>query len=237
MNVRSKTYIVPLSYICDKMSLGAYDFGVDVGDRLLQTWPSVVDSQCVRGLNAYMASQEPELYERLAAAGFPVLDSRLDHGTDLMHNLLERAGGHYVDTGATKLLADGDCGIKANVEPVAFTETGLRFSDGSNLDVGAIIWCTGFADTNVRAVTAEVLGGGPSAEDIAARLDATWGLDEEGEIRGLWKRQLNIDDYWLMGGFTSQHRWHSKTLALQIKAKLEGILPPAYRKTPKTKGQ
>lgn len=180
-----------------------------------------------------MASQEPDRYAKLAAAGFPVLDSRLDHGTDLLHHLLERAGGHYVDTGATELLAEGKCGIKANVEPVAFTETGLRFSDGSTMDADAIIWCTGFADTNVRAVTAEVLGGRPNAEDMASRLDATWGLDEEGEVRGLWKRQLKIDNYWVMAGYTSQHRWHSKTLALQIKAELEGILPPAYRETPK----
>lgn len=206
-----------------------------MGDRLFQTWPSVVDSQFARGLNAQMAAQEPDRYEKLAAAGFPVLESRSDHGTDLMHNLLERAGGHYVDTGATRLLADGDCSIKSNVEPMAFKETGLRFSDVSNIEVDAIVWCTGFADTNVRAVAAEHLGGGPDAEDIASRLDATWGLDEEGEIRGLWKRQLNIDNYWLMGGFTSQHRWHSRTLALQIKAELAGILPPAYRETPKAK--
>lgn len=39
----SKTYIIPLSYVCDKMSLGAYEFGVEVGDRLFQTWPPVVD--------------------------------------------------------------------------------------------------------------------------------------------------------------------------------------------------
>lgn len=237
MNVRSKTYVIPLSYVCDKKSLGAYDFGVEVGDRIFQTWPPVVDSQAGRGLNAHMASLEPDRYAKLAAAGFPVLDSRLDHGTDLLHHLLERAGGHYVDTGATQLLVEGKCGIKANVEPVAFTETGLRFSDGSTMDVDAIIWCTGFADTNVRAVAAEVLGGGPNAEDIASRLDATWGLDEEGEIRGLWKRQLKIDNYWVMAGYTSQHRWHSKTLALQIKAELEGILPPAYRETPRVKGE
>lgn len=35
-----------------------------------------------------------------------------------------------------------------------------------------------------------------------------------------------------MGGYTQQHRWHSQTLGLQIKAELEGVLPPAHRKTP-----
>ncbi|KUI67911.1 putative indole-3-pyruvate monooxygenase YUCCA10 [Cytospora mali] len=238
MNVRSPTYMTPVSYLTQKMSLGIYDdLGVAAGDRLFQTWPSVVDSLCGRGFFAHMASQEPERYAKLAAAGFPVLDSRLGQGTDLTHNLLERAGGHYVDVGGTRLLEEGECGVKANVEPVAFTETGLRFSDGSGVDVDAIVWCTGFADKNVRAVAAEILGGGQSAEDIASRLDDTWGLDEEGEIRGLWKRQLRVDNYWVMGGFTSHHRWHSRVLALQIKAELEGVLPPAYREIPEVKAR
>lgn len=70
------------------------------------------------------------------------------------------------------------------------------------------------------------------AREIASRLDGTWGIDEEGEIRGMWKRHSRMDNFWIMGGFTSQHRWFSRTLALQIKAKLEGVLPPAYRETP-----
>jgi hypothetical protein len=44
----------------------------------------------------------------------------------------------------------------------------------------------------------------------------------------MWKRHSKVDNYWFMGGFTQQHRWHSRTLALQIKASLEGVLPPPY---------
>lgn len=231
MNVRSPTYIVPLSYVCDKMSLGAYDLGVDFADRMLQTGPSAVDTQLAKGLFAMFGAKEPERYTALAKAGFPVLDST-HPDTDLMSNLLERAGGHYVDTDGTKLLAEGKAGIKAMVEPVAFTEDGLRFSDGSTLATDAVIWCTGFSDKCSPAVTAEVLGGGPEAEDIAARLDATWGLDDEGELRGMWKRHPKVENYYTFGGFTSQHRFYSRITALQIKAALEGILPPAYRDTP-----
>jgi hypothetical protein len=67
--------------------------------------------------------------------------------------------------------------------------------------------------------------------DTASRLDATWGIDSEGEIRGIWKRHLRLENYWVMGGATQHHRWHSRTLALQIKVALENILPPAYRET------
>jgi hypothetical protein len=163
-----------------------------------------------------------------------------------MQNLIERGGGHYVDVGGTKLLEEGKVGIKAHVEPVGYTATGLQFSDGSCVDADAIIWCTGFADKNVHDTAAEVLGGSLGQEsgarngtvqnlgsqEIAARVDATWGVDAEGEIRGLWKRQSRLDNFWVMGGYTQQHRWHSRTLALQIKAALEDILPPAYLETP-----
>jgi cation diffusion facilitator CzcD-associated flavoprotein CzcO len=126
MNVRSPTYIVPIDYICHKMSLGAYDFGVEAADNLFMTLPTSIDGQLSRGLFATFASQEPKRYEALKAVGFPVLDSS-HHTSSLMHHLLEKAGGHYVDVGGTKLLEEGKAGIKADVEPVAYTATGLRF--------------------------------------------------------------------------------------------------------------
>ncbi|KAJ0422217.1 monooxygenase [Aspergillus carlsbadensis] len=246
---RSPTYIVPLDYVCHPVSLGAYDSGVDNADKLFLSLPSIVDGQLGRGLFAAFASAEPERYAKLSATGFPVLDSR-DPSCALMHNLLERAGGHYVDVGGTKLIEEGKVGFKAGVEPVAYTETGLRFSDGSCLDTDAVIWCTGFNDSNVVETAAEILGGrldpesNPTSSDeatknhtltpaeIASRLDTTWGIDAEGEIRGMWKRHLRAENIWIMGGYTQQHRWHSRTLALQIKAEIEGVLPEAYRRTP-----
>ena len=237
----------PVDYVCDKRALGMYDFSVEAADRMMLTLPTAVDGQLGRNLFAMFASQEPERYAALAAAGFPVLDST-DPDQALFYNLLESCGGHYTDIGGTRFIAEGEVGLKALVEPVAYTATGLRFSDDSVADADAIVWCTGYADKDVRAVTAAILGGdddngtsnegtggndgdlsGPS--DIAARLDTTWGVDAEGEIRGMWKRHYRLDNYWVMGGHAQQHRWHSRTLALQIKAALEGILPPAYRDT------
>jgi hypothetical protein len=244
MVVRSRTYIVPIEYAYDRRGLGVYDHdGTKVGDKLLMTLPTWVDAHLGRGLFAQLAAEEPDRYAALAAAGFPFIDSRHPEAV-LAHYLVERAGGHYVDIGGTKLIAERQVGLKAGVEPVAYTETGLRFSDGSTADADAVVWCTGFADKDARHTAAEILGGGSAGTrdglssnmlgpvDIAARLDATWGVDAEGEIRGMWKRHLRVDNYWIMGGHTQQHRWYSRILALQIKADLEGILPPAYRDTP-----
>ncbi|KAK2130420.1 hypothetical protein NOF04DRAFT_1345115 [Fusarium oxysporum II5] len=239
MVVRSPTYICPFEYICNDVSLGAYNFDVARGDRMFLMLPSAVEGQLARNLFRVLASKEPDRYTTVKEAGFPVLDSA-DPNQALFSNLIEKAGGHYVDVGATDIIARGKASVKAGVEPIAFTQSGLRFSDGSSAAADAVIWCTGFADRDVRSVAADILGGekhtasderilGP--REIADRLDATWGVDSEGEIRGMWKRHLRLVNYWVMGGYTQQHRWHSRTLALQIKAALEGILPPAYRET------
>lgn len=249
INARSPTYVVPVEYIFSAGSMGLYDAaGVAAADVLLMSGPTAVGASLAQAGFARLAAAEPDRYAPLAAAGFDVFDARDPRGS-LVDHLLGRVGGHYVDIGATRLLAERRVAVRARAEPAAFTPAGLRFSDGVVVDADAVIWCTGFRDKNARTTAAEILGGEGGAQDggsaaapqegrvlgpadIAARLDATWGIDSEGEVRGLWKRQLRIDNYWLMGGFTQQHRWYSRMLALQIKAELEGILPPAYRDTP-----
>ncbi|CAG7559491.1 unnamed protein product [Fusarium equiseti] len=213
MNIRSPTYIVPVGYTRDIWSLGAYDLGVAVADRMFLTLPAVT----------------------LRKAGFPILNSA-DQSQALWSNLIERPGGHYIDTGGTEILAQGKAGIKAGVEPTAFTETGLLLSDRRTVDADAVIRCTRFADHDVCDTAIDILGNqatdsesllGP--REIATRFAATWGVGSEGGIRGMWKHHLHLKNYWVTGGFTVQHRWYPRVLALQIKAALEGILPPAYR--------
>ncbi|KAI3399133.1 hypothetical protein diail_7712 [Diaporthe ilicicola] len=180
MNARSPTYIVPLEYVCHKMSLGAYNSpaGAEAVDKMLLALPVTVGSQLNKGLYAALASQEPDRYAKLAKAGFPVFDSA-HPDADLMSNLVESAGGHYVDVGTTKLIEDGKVGVRAGAEPVAYTATGVRFSDGTTLDTDAVIWCTGFADREARVLASTIL-----PPETAARLDGTWGVDGEGGDKG-----------------------------------------------------
>lgn len=179
----------------------------------------------------------------MSQAGFPVIDSR-DPDVDIQHHLVERGGGHYVDVGGTKLISEGKVAVRGLVGPVGYTENGLRLSDGSRLDADAVIWCTGFADKDGRVTAREMLGesgdsggsGGSGVlgpQDIVARLDASWGVDAEGEVRGMWKRHLRMENFWAMGGNMQHQRWWSRPLAQQIKLALDGALPPAYRETPK----
>lgn len=162
-------------------------------------------------------------YSGLAKAGFLVTDSTQ---SDLMAHLLGRHGGHYVDMGGTEFITSKKVSIRSGVTPVSYTTTGLQLSDGSALDSDAIIWCTGFRDLDVRTVVACILGEG--GEAVEAKMETTWGLDCEGETRGMFKRQSKLKNFWVMGGGAAHHRWYSKALALQIKGALEGVLPEAY---------
>lgn len=246
MVARSPTYIFPWDYALAPQGLGVYEVTpTDLADKLQMSGPNAIGGQLAMALHTHLAHQEKDRYKALAETGFPVYDSTEPGKGDLMHHLLERGGGHFNDIGdGVKMLVDGICAVKGNVEPVEYSPTGLKLSDGSTVDADAIVWCTGFADKD-PSVTAEILGGktfhdeeaskdvlGP--RDVAILRDAIWGVDKEGEVRGVWKRHRRVNKYWTHGGTTAHHRYYSKFLALQIKAEIEGILPEAYRDSPET---
>ncbi|KAK3939378.1 hypothetical protein QBC46DRAFT_459705 [Diplogelasinospora grovesii] len=243
MIARSPTYMFPWQYALNPAGLGIYEhMPVEVADSLTMTGPTGVGGQMLRGLHASLASAEPDRYKKLREAGYPVMDSTYPDG-DLMFHIVERAGGHVNEIGeALDMIVDGRVKVKGGVEPVAYTEEGLKLSDGSEVNADAILWCTGFADRNIKKVIAGMLGDNEGvtddegmilgAREIADRMDATWGIDNEGEIRGMWKRHLKMENFWVVGGTAAMHRYCSRFAALQIKAQLEGILPEAYRYIP-----
>ncbi|KAK0744863.1 hypothetical protein B0T21DRAFT_407937 [Apiosordaria backusii] len=60
-------------------------------------------------------------------------------------------------------------------------------------------------------------------EKAGFRLKEVWGIDEEGELRSIWRRSGH-PGYWLAGGNFALCRYYSRMLALQIKAIEEGIM-------------
>jgi len=255
MSVRSSTYIVPESYFFQPIGLGMFDaLPTAAADILSQTGPMVVDGHLMGNLLHHLALSEPERYAPLRQIGFPVTDSA-DISESLICNLVERAGGHYVDIGGTVPLEQKKAGFVTGT-PVEWTERGLKYADGKVVEADGVVWCTGFADQNVRDTLSEILGDNSSssssqgekgekpeqgegregeevlgAKEIAARAEATWGVDAEGEIRGMWKRHERMERFWVMGGGTGHHRWFSQFVAMQIRLDLEGLLPEAYRET------
>ncbi|KAK1996531.1 FAD/NAD(P)-binding domain-containing protein [Colletotrichum falcatum] len=231
---RSETYVVPMTYFLHPMALGMYDvMPMEDADLMFNGSPLAVGGNLLRLVHRIQAEQEPHRYDEARKAGLRVQDSLT--GGDLIINLVDRCGGHFVDMGnGIELIAKNKVGIRSGVVPKAYTPEGLVLSDGSTLETDAVVWCTGFGHTDGRRNLAGVLGAGYEA--VAGKLEPTWGVDAEGETRGLWKRHPGVENLWIFSGGTGQHRWYSKVIALQIKGVLEGFLPDAYRETPSPRG-
>jgi len=106
--------------------------------------------------------------------------------------------------------------VKSGVEITEFKETGVRYSDGSEQEVDAVIFATGFQNTK------------PSMEmtfgkEIIGRTKRVWGMDEEGEISGSY-RPTGHPGLWFATGDFANARVQSKQLALQLKAQQLGLL-------------
>jgi hypothetical protein len=247
MIARSPTYIFPWDYALFPDGLGLYEkIPTDAADKILMSGPAAVGGQLVRDSYAHAAAtKDKDRYKPLLEKGFPVYDST--QGGDLVHHLMEAGGKHFNDIGeGIRYIVEGKVAVRGLVQPTAYTENGLVLSDGSTVEADSIIWATGFDSDKDRSTTAEVLGNekflgdndagdadsvlGP--EDVSAMRDGIWGVDKEGELRGMFKRHYRVPNYYIFGGTTAHHRYHSKHVAQLIKASLEGVLPEAYRDTP-----
>ena len=69
--------------------------------------------------------------------------------------------------------------IKSDSSIAAYTPNGLEFADGSILEADIVVYATGF-EKDIGESSAHIVG-----EKVAASLQPFWGVDEEGEQRGL----------------------------------------------------
>lgn len=101
-----------------------------------------------------------------------------------------------------------------------FTSEGVVLTGGIEQKYDLVVMATGFSNTidSVR----RTLG-----EDVASRCKPIWGMDEEGELNSAW-RNCGVQGLWIMVGTLQHGRYHSKKVALRIKAMLEGIANEPY---------
>ncbi len=175
--------------------------------------------------------RDADFYADLEKAGF-MLDFG-DDGSGLFLKYLRRASGYYIDVGASQLIIDGKIKLRSRVGIDQITETGVRLSDGSELPADLIVYATGYGSMN--GWVADLI-----SQEVADTVGKCWGLGSdtakdpgpwEGEQRNMWKptAQPNL---WFHGGNLHQSRHYSQYLALQLKARLEGLDTPLYGPQP-----
>ncbi|MDO5492250.1 MAG: NAD(P)/FAD-dependent oxidoreductase [Nesterenkonia sp.] len=230
---RSSTHISRSESLMDLVlgplySEDAVEAGVDTdrADRLFASWPYRLLPEVQRPAFDAMRERDSEFYRALEDAGF-----RLDFGEDgsgLFMKYLRRGSGYYIDVGASQLVIDGDIAL-ASGQVDHLTEDAVVLEDGTRLPADLVVYATGYGSMNQWL--ADIVS--PEVADAVGRC---WGYGSdttrdpgpwEGELRNMWK-PTNVETLWIHGGNLHQSRHYSKYLALQLKARYEGLDTPVY---------
>ncbi|CAL1707713.1 unnamed protein product [Somion occarium] len=179
---------------------------VEVGDFKFGTVPFGLRKKVMQGLQAEMWKEEEELHAKLGEKGVSLWMGPEGEGQFIM--VYGRGGG--LDVGGADLIASGDIKVKQGVEPVAFKEKTLVFSDGSELEADVVIMATGYR--KMREVNTDLFG-----EDVINRTSQVAGYDEEGELRGAYRPSGHPGLWFAVADFWTT-RMYSKHLAIQLKA-------------------
>ena len=195
-------------------------------DLIFASLPYRIMNTFQRPVYDKIRQDDAEFYAGLAKAGF-----RLDFGDDdsgLFMKYLRRGSGYYIDIGASQLIIDGKIRLVAGqVEEI--TPTGVKLDNGEALPADVIVYATGYNSMN--GFLADLID-----QETADKVGKVWGLGSnttkdpgpwEGEQRNMWK-PTQQPSLWFHGGNLHQSRHYSQFLALQLKARYEGLPTPVY---------
>lgn len=185
----------------------------EIADLISQSMPWKLLNMTLQQQTRRIAILEKDVRSSLKEAGF-----KIDYGyggTGLVGKYHRRGGGYYIDVGCSKLISEGKISIKSG-QIEKFTEDGVIFSDGSEINnLAIVVLATGYS--NMKDSARKIFG-----NKVADRLHPVWGLDNEGEIKVMW-RDSGHPNFWYMGGNLSLTRFFSKKLALKIIAQERGF--------------
>jgi len=235
---RSATTVVKASALKRLAERGPYSedaiaAGIDVerADLLTASRPFRVQEGVDRANCQRIQREDSDFYSRLRATGF-LLDFGEDE-TAIAGKYMRRASGYYIDVGASDLIIEGDIKVLSGLEVAKLRQNSLVLSDGTEVPADAIIYATGYGPMDGWV---EML----ISKEVAQKVGRCWGLGSgtagdpgpwEGELRNMWKPTAQ-EGLWFHGGNLAQSRFYSLHLALQIKARMEGLQTPVYRPEP-----
>ncbi|QFS83419.1 putative oxidoreductase CzcO [Roseivivax sp. THAF40] len=230
---RSTTHIVRSDTLMD-IGLGALyseeavagGVTTEKADMIFASLPYRILHEFQIPLYEQMKERDKDFYDGLEKAGF-----RLDWGADgsgLFMKYLRRGSGYYIDVGASQLIIDGKIKL-AHGKVKEYSETGVVLEDGTELPADLVVLATGYGSMNGWA--ADLI-----SQEVADKVGKCWGLGSdtpkdpgpwEGEQRNMWK-PTQQEALWFHGGNLHQSRHYSLYLALQLKARMEGLETPVY---------
>jgi putative flavoprotein involved in K+ transport len=203
---------------------------VDVADLIGASVPYAILHESQIATTNRIREVDADFYRRLVDAGF-LLDFGPD-GSGITMKFLRRFSGYYIDIGASELIIEGRIRL-ATGQVTEITEDGVRMADGREIPADLIVYATGYGSAN--SFVADLVD-----EATADRVGKCWGLGSgtekdpgpwEGELRNMWK-PTQQEALWFHGGNMHQSRHYSQFLALQLKARKEGIETPVYNLAP-----
>ena len=214
---RSPTCVVSL-VPSGTMVYALYSEGPPIEDMDLITaaipYPILKDSY--QWLTKRTCELDKDLLDGLHAVGFET--SFEPDSTGFHMRYLRTGGGYYINVGCSDLIIERKIGLVQARDIDKFTSAGLRLSDGTEIDSDLVVLATGYE--NQQEGVRRLLG-----DDVADKVGPIWGFDENHYMRNMWKRTRQ-KGFWVMGGALNESRLYSRFLALQIRADLEGMLPP-----------
>ena len=201
----------------------------DKADFTLASVPyAITDS--ARAMVAKVRQEDAGFYARLEKAGFLLTFGEDETGIGTMY--MRRGSGYYIEVGASELIANGSIGLKVG-EVARLTADSVVMKDGTELKADLVVYATGYGSMNQWAAAL-------ISQEVADKVGKCWGLGSgtakdpgpwEGELRNMWKPTAQ-DGLWFHGGNLMQSRFYSQFLAVQFKARLEGLPTPVYGRSP-----
>ncbi|KZT24304.1 FAD/NAD(P)-binding domain-containing protein [Neolentinus lepideus HHB14362 ss-1] len=212
---RSPTYIMSVKEGVPRV-YHIYNEGgpsLENADLITASYPNPLLKLMHQRLTNIIAEADETILDGLRRRGFKL--SMGDEGSGSLTLAWTRGGGYYLDVGASQMIIDGTIKLKNDSLIDRFTETGIKFQDGSELPCDIVIFATGYQKSRDGLI--KLLG-----NKFSSKIKPIWDVDAEGEFNGAW-RDIGVPNLWCMMGGLGQCRLHSKHLALQIKALQEGI--------------
>jgi hypothetical protein len=164
--------------------------------------------------------KDHDLLKSLRETGFKLIDTPIQ--PTILTLVFDRGGGFYIDSGCSSLIASRQIQHRYIPNGIShFTPTSLILSPSStassdpsssspaeDIQADIVIFATGYSNCSVR--TRQIFG-----DEVADKVGDVWGVDDEGEVKGVWRRTRQ-EGFWVAAGGFWISRYYSKVLAVQI---------------------